>query len=351
MRRARFALQSILILLAAAALMAPLPASLVERYYADWAYPATQSVLTSWSNQSAFSLFDVLLGSATLVGVAAWIRWVRRAWRARSAWPVAHALVTTLTLAAVCYLWFQLAWGFNYARVPLEASIGFDRARVTPAGLRSLADRAAGEVNRAYAAGHQHGFPEIGDTPSELVTALHAVERRLGRPRPTVPSRPKKTLLAGFFRASGVDGLHAPFLLETLLNPDLTPPERPAILAHEWAHLAGYAPENDASFVGLLAALRADPGSRYSAWFALFHDVAAQLPRDEQRALINRLDQGPRQDRQAMYTRLQSRIESVSRVSWQTYDQYLKAQGVDEGVENYSRVVQLLLGSGALDWQ
>ena len=49
--------------------------------------------------------------------------------------------------------------------------------------------------------------------------------------------------------------MHAPFLLETLLNPDLTPPERPAVLAHEWAHLAGYAPEDDASFVGLLAAL------------------------------------------------------------------------------------------------
>ena len=108
------------------------------------------------------------------------------------------------------------------------------------------------------------------------------VSRRRASARPaapTTPSRPKRTLLAPFFRASGVDGMHAPFLLETLLNPDLTPPERPAVLAHEWAHLAGYAPEDDASFVGLLAALARRSRLAYSAWLALFHDAVGQLPR------------------------------------------------------------------------
>jgi hypothetical protein len=39
----------------------------------------------------------------------------------------------------------------------------------------------------------------------------------------------------------------------------------------------------------------------------------------------------------------------VQRVSWQTYDQYLKAQGVREGIQSYSRVVQLLVASDAID--
>ena len=94
--------------------------------------------------------------------------------------------------------------------------------------------------------------------------------------------------------------MHAPFLLETLLNPDLTPPERPAVLAHEWAHLAGYAPEDDASFIGLLAALEADTPSRYSAWLRLFDTVVSQLPRDEQRSFVARLAPGPQADRQAI---------------------------------------------------
>jgi hypothetical protein len=248
------------------------------------------------------------------------------------------------------YLWFALAWGLNYARPPLESAIGYDQSRVTIAALRTLADRATREVNHYYTDAHRAGFPAIGDMPAPLVAALHHVEERLGRPRPTVPGRPKRTLLSHFFRASGVDGMHAPFLLETLLNPDLTPAERPAVLAHEWAHMAGYAPESDASFVGLLSALRADPASRYSAWLSIFEQAVAQLPRGEQRLYVARLEPGPQADRRAIGERLEARVEVVARASWETYDQYLKSQGVDEGIESYSRVVQLLLGSGAIEW-
>ena len=350
MRRARLALHGIVLLLAAGALWLPLPPQFVERYYADWLYPAIQSRLTSWSNTSDVALFDplvIVLGGAALI---AWTVCIRRAWRERSLHVVGAGMLRTATFAAVLYLWFSTAWGFNYSREPLETVIGYDSTRVTPAALRGLAERAVAETNRAYGDAHRAGFPSVGDVPPALVTALHRVERRLGRPRGTVPGRPKKTLLAGFFRSSGVDGMHAPFLLETLLNPDLTPPERPAVLAHEWGHMAGYAPESDASFVGLLAALGADPGSQYSAWLSIFEDAVSQLPRDGRNHLLAQLEPGPQADRKAIAKRLQARVEVIARASWDTYDQYLKAQGVREGVHSYSRVVQLLLGSGALDW-
>ena len=217
--------------------------------------------------------------------------------------------------------------------------------------VEGIADRATNEANASYAGAHSAGFPAIGEVPPKLVTALHEVERRLGRPRHTTPSRPKKSALALFFRISGVDGMHAPLLLETLLNPDLTPPERPAVLAHEWAHLSGYAPEADASFVGLLSALRADPSSRYSAWLTIFDDAVGQLPVSEQRSFLARLGPGPQADRQAISLRLRSRVDVVARASWETYDRYLKSQGVREGLQSYSRVIQLLLGSGAIDWR
>ena len=43
-----------------------------------------------------------------------------------------------------------------------------------------------------------------------------------------------------------------PFALEVMANPDLLPVERPFVAAHEWAHLAGYADESEANFVGWL---------------------------------------------------------------------------------------------------
>jgi hypothetical protein len=350
-RRVLLALQISAVGVAAALLLLPLPADFIERYYALWFYPALQAELTSWSNTSAVSLFDVLAIFAGLGVLTGFAVALRRAWRARSVRRLGRPLAGVVVCAAVGYLWFEAAWGLNYARLPIERRIGYDATRVTQGALRELAARAASEVNANYGDAHVGGFPEIGDMPPALVSAVHEVERRLGRPRPTTPGRPKKTLLAVFFRASGVDGMHAPFLLETLISPDLTPPERPAVLAHEWAHMAGFAPEADASFVGLLAAMQADAPSRYSAWLALFDDAVSQLPAAERKALLDRLEPGPRADRQAILQRLTARVEVIARASWETYDHYLKAQGVSEGIQSYSRVVQLLLGSGALEWR
>ena len=339
-----------IILTAAAIAAAPLPAAAVERYYSDWFYPALQAHLTPVVNESPFALFDFIVAFGVLAIVVVLWRSLARARRGRTVMPAIRGLLTSATIVAIVYLWFQLAWGFNYARLPLEQSIGYDRSRVSADAVRALAERAVQETNRGYTPAHAVGFAEIGEVPPALVQSFHAVERRLGRPQPTVPGRPKRTVFGILFRASGTSGMHAPFMLETLLNPDLTPAERPEVLAHEWAHLAGYAPEADASFVGLLAALGADPGARYSAWLSLVFEAAGQLPRDERQRVLAALEAGPRKDQEAIVRRLQSRVETVERVSWQTYDRYLKAQGVREGLQSYSRVVQLVIGSGALDW-
>jgi hypothetical protein len=349
LRRLSIGLQLLAIAVAAALAVAPLPEHLVERYYANWFYPALQARLTSSANDTGVALFDFILVFLVLTLAILLGRTVLRA-RRRSMATLVRGLLAIATLLALVYVWFAVAWGLNYSRIPLEAGIGFNRERVTPEAVRALAERAVLETNRGYSAGHAAGFPAVGEMPPSLVASLHDVERRLGRSRATVPGRPKKSLLAPFFRASGTDGMHAPFMLETLLNPDLTPPERPAVLAHEWAHLAGYAPEDDASFVGLLAALGADAGARYSAWLTLSFEAANQLGRDDRQRVLANLEAGPRQDQQAIAARLASRIESVHRVSWQTYDRYLKSHGVEEGIQSYSRVVELLIGSGAIDW-
>ena len=345
-RLAQFAVTGLAVL----ALTVTPSSAFVERRFANGVYPTLQRMLTSWSNQTGVALFDFVTIAIGLAGLAIVIQSVRRTRRARSLRPALRGTLAIVSLGAFAYLWFLLAWGLNYSRPGLETTLPYDPANVTSENVRALAERAVVEVNRLHAPAHAHGFPAAGEVPPALVQSLHGIERRIGRPLNTLPSRPKRTIFGLFFRSAGVDGMHAPFLLETLLNPDLTAPERPAVLAHEWAHLAGYAPEDEASFVGLVAAMRADPASQYSAWLALLHEVVVLLQRDDQRHLLARLGEGPRLDRSAISRRQQARVELVSRASWQTYDRYLKTQGVTEGVASYSRVVRLLLGTGALDW-
>jgi hypothetical protein len=345
----RSAFQLITIAAAVAVAFAPPGARAVEQWYARGLYPQLQAVATSVSNRVPVALFDVAVIVLAIVALVTWVHSVRVARRKRSIRPIGRGVVATLTLAALIYLWFLTAWGLNYARQPIEAVMAYDASRVTPQNVRGLAEYAIAQANRTHAAAHAAGFPTIDEMPQPLVTALREVERELGRPRTTVVARPKQSIFSPFFRASSVSGMLAPFFLETLLNPDLTGPERPYVLAHEWAHLSGYAPEDDASFVGLLAALRAGPAAEYSAWLELAFTAVSQLQPVTQTLVLEKLAEGPRLDQRAIYQRVMAnRIETVDRAAWATYDQLLRSQGVEEGVQSYSRVVELLLGTDVL---
>ena len=320
----------------------------VEDVYARRVYPVIQANLTSLSNRSPVALIDVGLIVLIAIVIATWVASLRRAKKKRLR-GIGTALVSTITIAAVIYLWFLFTWGLNYARPSLESRLPYDASRVTPQAVRALAEYAIAQANRTHAAAHAAGFPAIDAMPQPLITAIQDVERELGRPRTTVIAKPRYSILSPLFRASSVSGMCDPFFLETLLNPDLTGPERPIVLAHEWAHLAGYAPEDDASFVGLLAALRAGPAAEYSAWLELAFTAVSQLQPVTQKLVLELLAEGPRRDQQAIYDRvIGARVAIVDRAAWASYDQMLRSQGVEEGVQSYSRVVELVLGTDML---
>ena len=113
-----------------------------------------------------------------------------------------------------------------------------------------------------------------------------------------------------YFRWAAIDGMTDPFFLEVIVNPDVLPVERPFVLAHEWAHLAGYADESEANFVAWLTCVqrrRAGPLQR----------LARAVRASEQRAAARGSPcagrgsrPGPRQDLIAINARLRGRRRS-----------------------------------------
>jgi hypothetical protein len=146
-----------------------------------------------------------------------------------------------------------------------------------------------------------------------------------------VTGRPKASLVARSFRLSSVDGMLNPFGLEVLLNPEVLPFERPFVLAHEWAHLAGHADESEASFLAWLTCLEGDAAAQYSGWLAvLLHAVRGSAAGRAPPALAE-LEAGPRADIQALQQRFERSHPFVRAVSWQVYEQYLRANRVEPG--------------------
>lgn len=317
---------------ALAGAFAPIPSWPVERWYSQGIYPLLQAILTRASNRVPFALFDVVWVAAVAACATLSYRCIRTAgWRTGG---LRLAVMAARTAAAV-YLIFLATWGLNYRRVALMDKLAFAPERVTRAAASRLGEANAATLNTLYARAH-----EAPESLEGLAVAFHDAVRALGATRPIVPGRPKPTLLGGYFHEVSVAGMTDPFLLETLIAPDLLDVERPFVIAHEWAHLAGYADESDANFVAWLACRRGDAAAQYSAALALIGYAAPRRP------LNQALDLGPRTDLYTIAYRYSRTNETLRFAARQGYDTYLKANRVERGIESYDAVVQLILGTG-----
>src|SRR5262245_18692539 len=211
--------------------------------------------MTTISNLIPFALFDVLTVGAAVVVIGSLVRAVRRARQTRRF----SILLTTLGNigfgAAVAYLIFLFVWGFNYRRMSMAERLVLEGARPTADDARALGLQAIQQLNALYETAHA-----IRDTePWRDESMRNAFDRaqRFRTNAPTaVPGRLKPTIYGPYFRWTSVDGMVNPFVLEVMANPDLLPIEVPFVAAHEWAHLAGYADESEANFVGWLTCLQ-----------------------------------------------------------------------------------------------
>jgi hypothetical protein len=250
------------------------------------------------------------------------------------------------TVAAAVALMFFATWGLNYRRQPLREKVPFDATRVTRDAARALARETVGRLGTLYGGAHDDGWPGALDVSPTLAASFGRTAISLGFPAGVVPGRPKHSLLDLYFRRAGVAGMTDPFFLETLVASDLLPFERPMVVAHEWAHLAGVTDEGEANFVGWVTCVRGTAAEQYSGWLFLYSEVMATLPRDEAGRISESLAPGPRADLQAIRERYEREVSPrLSSAGWQVYDQYLKANRVEAGTESYAEVVRLILGT------
>ena len=223
--------------------------------------------------------------------------------------------------------------------MPLQEQLAFDSSRLTRERAVQFARAAVDQANALRPA----AVSAPPDDSSLAARALRRAASARGRQRAR-PASPKRSLLELYFRKAAIDGMTDPFFLEIILNPDVLPSERPFVLAHEWAHLAGYADESEANFVAWLTCIRGAAAARYSGWLSAYQHVSSGLPLQDRRALAAALSSAVAGDLAAERARFARSSERVRVAARGAYDTYLSANRVDEGIESYDAVVRLMLG-------
>jgi uncharacterized protein DUF3810 len=323
----------------------------IESFYAQDVYPGLQRLVTSATNFLPFALLDVMLVAVLLMVLFAVLRVLRIASNQSFVEGLWDGARRALRGSAVIVMLFLVAWGYNYRRPPLERVLPGGKA--TPPTIEAL--QAAVLDSNALAAKLRRTIGPVTDVKYEEVAG--ALEQPMGvaltqlqQPLLAQPGRPKHSiLLTPFFTWAGVTGMINPIALESIVHPDLLPFERPFVLAHEWAHLAGQADEAQASAVGWLACMRGPPSLAYSASLYLIMEAASALPGENRQIAMKQLDPGVRADIDAILIRLQKGKPSVQRTASRVYDEYLRANRVTDGTASYGRALSLILSAPIRD--
>lgn len=248
---------------------------------------------------------------------------------------------------------FLLAWGFNYGRVEVAEMIGFSEYQPTLNELRTRVRAQATELatlrtqlTTDTAALTAEDLPE--DLEAAVRPLLVAALLREGYPAPGKP-RLRQLVPKGILLRWSTAGVYWPWAGEGNIDAGLHPLQKPAVAAHELAHAYGFGDEGTCTFWAWLAGQQtSDPTLKYAFKLAYWRRIAGKLRQQEPDAYwewrAENLHPGIRNDLQAIYDNGELYKDIAPVIRDATYDTYLKAQGIHEGLLNYGKVVRLVEG-------
>ncbi len=316
----------------------------IEVHYSNGIYPAIDRGVRALTGPIPFTLGDVALLAVLIALVACWVRTLRASRRDRRLVTTGSLAIRTLALAALAYLWFDFSWAFNYSRIPLADKIPLHDERTNQDSVLAFAEHVVGELNANVAAAHRELRTEHVDDTSNALALQPRFEKviaRLGDRSTFNPPRVKPTIFQPLFEASATTGFTDPWTHEVNLDASAFDFERPALYAHEWAHIAGFADETEANLISVLACTTSpNPLLRYSGWILTWFNLPPDIH------VRKRLKRQAYDDIRAVIARYRKHVRpQVERASRLAYDRYLKANRVKAGYASYHLFVRWLTGA------
>jgi len=318
----------------------------VETYYSNGLYPIISKIFRAVFGWIPFSMGDIFYTIAAILI----IRYIYKNFRlARTEYK--RILLDTYILVTVVYFAFHLLWGMNYYRLPLYKSLALDRKYSTEE-LVSFTERAIAQANAVQFQITQNETVKV-EVPYENSAIFEKTMNGYAnfsakQPQFQFAHRSLKTsIYSGFLTTMGFSGYINPFTNEAQVNSKIPVYKFPVTASHEEAHQIGYSAENEANFIGCMAALHNDDiyfqygAYNFMAWHCL-KEVYRRNPEEYERLKVT-LNSGIQKNYdevRAFWTAHKNPLKPIFKF---TFDQFLKANNQSDGILSYSYVVSLLV--------
>lgn len=340
----------ILLGLLAMLLSKTLPPAFVEQFYSRGLFLGVRwvfGILGSWLPFAfVYPLFFALLG---------WLAFsVRQFYKNKKPWrcKLMKALFSLLAFAGGTVFLFQILWGFNYGREPLEKTLEVTPRPLTLSELKEELALATTDVLaiRSQLADAGEGVVPVSLLPEDLENVLRknlvALLQHYGYP---TPGKVRGRLLypRGLLLRISTAGVYIPFTGEGHIDPGLHPLQLPFVMTHEMSHAYGFGDEGTCNFLAYLACSQSDdPFIKYVGYLYYWRYVAADyrdfVPEEEYKSFRETLPSGLKEDLEAIRRQMEKYPDIFPHFRDIAYNAYLQAQGIQEGMKNYDRVIMLV---------
>ncbi len=318
----------------------------IENYYSGGVYPYMSSLMRYVFGWSPVSVGDILY---TLTGIYI-IRWLIKNLK-RIKGNFKGIVIDILVAISIGYFAFHVLWGLNYYREPLHKTLHLD-VDYTTEQLLETTTLLIEKTNKIHVEITKNDtvkvvLPYKDVKVFDLVPEGYKVLQKQFPELHYQPESIKKSLFSLPLTYMGFNGYLNPFTNEAQVDYLVPNFKKPMISSHEVAHQLGYAAENEANFIGILASTNHDDVYfKYSGLiFALKHCLYEIYNRDELlyeecKALINEGVLKNYKESQEFIDSYKNPLKPVFKVS---YDSFLKANNQTKGIESYNYVVALLV--------
>ncbi len=318
----------------------------IEQFYSNGLYIFISKSMRHIFGWIPFSIGDVFY---TLTGVYG-IRWLIIN-RKRIVKDTINWLLDIGVTISIAYFAFHTLWAFNYYREPLYQSLNIE-AEYTTEELVNFTERLIQKSNSVHnqLTVNDSTKVEMPFTKSEAFNMVRNGYESLSKIYPQFNYQPKsikKSIYSTALTYMGFSGYLNPFTNEAQVNGLISTYKFPTTSCHEAAHQLGYAAENEANFIGSLAAIHnEDMYFKYSGYtFGLRYCLLEIFRRDKDLyyEMLSTINKGIIKNYQEVDEFWRSYENPLEPIFEKTFDSFLKANNQSDGMKSYSYVVALLV--------
>jgi hypothetical protein len=319
---------------------------LIEKYYSNGIYPWLSKALRLVFGWIPFSVGDIFYTIAAVLI----IRFLILNWKI-FLYETRNFFREVFTVISLAYFVFYLFWGLNYYRQPLSTSLQLGDDYTTEELLdftKKLINK-SNEIhlqitkNDTIAVKIPYSQREIYKMTSNGFSNLSKKMPGLSYDFKSI----KSSLYSTALTYMGYGGYLNPFTNEAQVNSLAFSYKYPTVSCHEQAHQLGYSAENEANFIGYLAAVHNDDiFFKYSGYvYTLRYCLGEIKHQDEQ--LFEELNQFINPGIIKNYVNVAkfwSKYENKAEPAFKSsFNTFLKANNQKDGIKSYSYVVTLLV--------